>query len=455
MFDTLIRDTTIVDPVRGTYLGSVGISDGRIAAVAASPTGLQARTSIDGSGLCLFPGLIDPHTHLGYANEFAQDVVTETRSAALGGVTTVLSFHRHYGGAEPQPYRDLDVLKGVITDNATVDVGLHLGILTEAQAGELDRYIAEGVSSFKFYMAYRGEDGRTVGMINECDDGILLDAFETLAKTPHAVAGVHCENTEIIKRSVARVKAEGAGDLDAWHRARPPVGEIESVRRVGFFARRTGANLYLVHIGSPEVVAAALGEQRRSGARVWIETCPHYLTHTIDSEVGTLAKINPPVRTQEAVDAMWDRILAGDIDTLGTDHCAVARASKAGDIWEASAGFAGMGTLLPVLLDEGYHRRGFSLDSIARISSFNPARIFNLYPRKGCIEIGADADLVLVDLGLQRTVDSADLESASDFSIYEGRTLTGWPVMTMVRGRVVAQDGEVVAEPGAGEFIAR
>lgn len=170
--------------------------------------------------------------------------------------------------------------------------------------------------------------------------------------------------------------------------------------------------------------------------------------------MGNLAKINPPLRSGEDSEAIWEAVKAGTIDTVGSDHAAT-RAQKHGDIWDAAPGFPGVSTLLPVLVSEGVHKRGLSLPQVARLTSYNAARVFNLYPRKGKIQVGADADLAVVDLDLERKVNAAALGSSSDFSIYEGWTLKGWPVLTLLRGRIVAKDQEQVSEPGAGRFLAR
>lgn len=453
-FDVLVRNGRVVDPLGGVDPASVGIAGGRIAALLAPEVAARGREEIDATGLHLFPGVIEPHTHLGYARPFADDVRSETASAALGGVTTVMSFHRQYRSAAPRPYDDLPELQEIIAREAHVDVALHLGILTEAQLGDLERYLAQGVSSFKFYMAYRGADGRNVGMINECDDGVMLEGFQALARHPHAVACVHCENTEVVGRHVRRVRAEGRADLAAWNASRPAFAEAENVRRAAYFAELAGCALYYVHIGARASLAEAL-EGRRRYPRLTVETCAHYLNHTEDSPIQNLGKVNPPLRGRDDREAMWAALAAGDIDTVGTDHCATTRAQKAGDIWAAAPGFPGMATSLPGLLTEGVGRRGLSLPAVARLTSYNVARTFNMLPRKGRIQVGADADIAVVDLARERRVEPAELASASDFSLDEGRTLKGWPVLTLVRGQVAARDHAVVAKPGLGRFVAR
>lgn len=453
-FDLLVRNGQVVDPLGTVFPATIGVRAGRIAALLAPDVPAHGREEIDAAGRPVMPGAIEPHTHLGYKRPFASDVRTETASAALGGITTVMTFHRQYQSAEPRPYDDFPELVATVEREAHVDVGFHFGILAESQLRELERYIEWGVSSFKFYMAYRGADGRNVGMVNECDDGLMLEGFRTLARYPHAVACVHCENTEVIGRYVARVRASGRADLAAWNAARPAFAEAENVRRAAYFAELAGCTLYYVHIGARESLDEALAHRARY-PRLIVETCSHYLTHTEDSPVGALAKVNPPVRAAADVAAMWAALKAGTIDTVGTDHCATTLADKQGDIWKATPGFPGMATSLPVLLSEGVREHGLSLPDVARVTAYNVARTFNLYPRKGRIEVGADADLVIVDPDREREVRAADLGSASDFSLYDGRTLRGWPTVTIVRGQVVARDHTLVAKPGTGRFVAR
>lgn len=454
MFDLVLAGGTLVDPALGEYGADIAVRDGRIAAILAPGTAHEAKETVSIAGLHVFPGGIDPHTHIGYAGTFIEDVETESRSAAVGGITTVISFHRHYKSATPKPYDDLPDLIAAVEERAYVDMSLHLGILTEEQAAEIEKYIGQGISSFKFYMAYRGEDGKTVGMINDIDDGIMFDSFEVIGRHDHAVACVHCENTDIIGRFVARAKAAGLDGLVAWNAARPSFAEAEHVRRAGYFAERAGCRLYYVHIGDREGLEEALLQQERYGG-LTIETCIHYLTHTELSEVGNLGKVNPPLRAPEDLERVWEGLIAGEIEVVGTDHCAVSAAQKQGTIWQAASGFPGMATIFNVMLSEGHHKRGMSLQRIAQVTSQAAAMQFNLYPRKGSLSVGADADLTVIDVDKEKVVRAADLLSVSDFSLYDGMTMKGWPVRTYSRGRLVAVDGEIVGEPGWGQFLRR
>lgn len=454
MFDLVLAGGTLVDPATGVSRANLAVSDGRIAAVLAPGASYEARETVDVDGLHIFPGGIDPHTHIGYAGNFASDVETESRSAAVGGITTVISFHRHYKSATPKPYDDLPELIAAIEEHAHVDMSLHLGILTEEQASEIEKYIEQGISSFKFYMAYRGEDGKTVGMINEINDGIMFESFQVIGRHKHVVACVHCENTEIIGRNVARAKEEGLDGLVAWNAARPAFAEAEHVRRAGYFAERAGCRLYYVHIGAKDGLEEAIQQQRRYGG-LTIETCTHYLTHTEQSDIGNLGKVNPPLRTPDDLDRIWRGLIDGEIAVVGTDHCAVSAADKEGTIWDAAAGFPGMATIFTVMLSEGYHKRGMSLQRIAEVTSQNAAKQFNMYPRKGSLCIGADADLAVIDVNEERVVRAADLLSASDFSLYDGQKMKGWPVRTYSRGRLVAVDGKVIGKPDGKQFLRR
>lgn len=449
--DVAVTGGLLVDPAWGEFRGTLGIKDGKIVAIYNPGETVVAKETIDATGLVVLPGVIDPHVHLGFARDFALDVDSETRSAALGGVTTLMSFHRQYQGKQPEPYDELPELIKTIDEAAHVNVALHFGMLAESQVTQIPQYVRAGVSSYKFYMAYRGADGATVGMVNECDDGLLLEGLGLVAESG-AVACIHAENTDIVNRSMKKVKEAGATGLAAWSQARPAFAEVENIHRVSMFADHVGAQIYLVHIGSSESLVAATEVKAKSASPVWVETCSHYLTHTFDSPVGPMAKINPPIREAKDREDLWQGLIEGAIDTVGTDHCAVPAERKVGDIWSSAAGFPGSATLLPVLLSEGYHRRSMSLQRIAEVLSANSARIFGL-DGKGSLRPGSDADLVICDLHQSRTVSAADLGSFASYSILDGRELRGWPVRTLVGGVTVMADGDIT-NPTQGRFVA-
>jgi dihydropyrimidinase/allantoinase len=247
----------------------------------------------------------------------------------------------------------------------------------------------------------------------------------------------------------------GRGGLRAWNATRPPFVEADAVQRAGLFARTTGARLYIVHTSSREALEAGL-RARDAGTDITIETCPHYLTHDIDWEGGDLGKINPPVRERGDCGALWDGIISGDIDTVATDHVHRDISSKAGGIWKASPGCAGLETLLPVMLTDGYHKRGIPLGRIAELLSSTPADTMGLHHRKGRVAVGFDADLAIVDLDAPYAYTREDVRSSAGFSIYEGRTFKGKVLHTMVRGRFVVRDATTVdAAVGSGRFLKR
>jgi dihydroorotase-like cyclic amidohydrolase len=240
--------------------------------------------------------------------------------------------------------------------------------------------------------------------------------------------------------------------VEQWSNTRPPVAEVEAIRRVGLFARETGCRLYIPHLSSKRALEAAVAE-REAGGKIVVETCPQYLFAGEIQGAGKLAKVNPPVRAAEDAEALWPALASGVIQTVGTDHAALMRADKMQeDVIKARPGFPGIGTLLPALLD-GVNRGLLAPRDIAR-SQENAAEIFRLQ-RKGTIGVGYDADLAVVDVSLKRTVSADDLQSISDFSPYEGLTFTGWPVMTIRRGEVIAENREIRADEGSGRYVRR
>ena len=449
--DLLLTNARLMLPQRGLTPGVVGVKDGRIAVIADNASGLSAKETIDFGGLWVLPGVIDPHVHFGFGSP-ETDFATESKTAAIGGTTSVLTFHRSKDIRE-----SADAARELGESQSCIDFGLHFGITSHLHVQTLEEISRRfGVSSYKLYMMYKGAAGLSKGF-TDIDDGLLYAALQQVAGIPGAVLGVHCENVEVIPVLREPLRAAGRDDLKAWNEQSPDFLEAENVHRVCYFAARTKTPVNIVHLSCKEALDEARRHRRKNAAPIYVESCPHYLFLNEESSAGPYAKVNPPVRSQADVQAMWEGVMDGSITTLGSDHVPRKRATKDKDIWAASNGFPGTGMMLPIMLHEGYHKRGVQLEKIVELLSYNSARIYNM-PAKGSISVGCDADLLIVDPDLQRTVDAAELESNADYSPYEGMTLKGWPVRTLVRGRTVMKDGRITddarQQPG-GRFIRR
>jgi len=451
--DLSIENGLLVIPKAGMFRGSLGITQGRIVAICDSPQGLTARERIDARGKHILPGLVEPHVHYGYRGNLASQFFTETASAAIGGITMVVPFFRDIQNPTGL-YDNLAEVKKIAEANSCIDFSLHLLLITRKQLAQVKKYVEEhAITSFKFYMVYKGKDAKSIGLTgNETDDGFLFEAFSTLAQMPGVVACVHAENIEIILSLMEKFQGEGRQGLRVWSECRPNFTEAESVHRAATFAEVTGCPLYIAHVSTKEALEQLRLFKNRH-QRIYVETCPQYLTLTKDAPLGNLAKVNPPLRGEEDIEALWEGLSSGLIDTIGSDHCPFLKEDKEGTIWDATTGFPGSATMLPVLISEGVHKRRVSLEKVAELTSYNPAKIFNLFPRKGTIQVGSDADLCILDLEMTRQVDSGMLFSCSDFSVYDGWTLKGWPVMTIVRGKTVMKEGQIVGPQGHGRFI--
>jgi dihydropyrimidinase len=446
-FDLLIRNGMVVDP-SGERPLDIGVTGGKIAALLSPGTEADAAETIDAVAKHVFPGLIDAHVHFGFG-EPVTEYSTETVYAAQGGFTTVLGYflnNEPYGGVFE---RELALAE----PRAHVDFGFHFSTASEQHIAELDEYVARyGVTSFKYFMNFRGEEGRYLGL-DGTDDGYLYALLEKAASLGDVTIVLHTENIELVNRFRREAQAAGKNTLRDWCLSKPAFTEAENVIRAMYFAEHLGAKIYIPHLSS----RLALDEVRRWRGRyknIFVETCPHYLTHTLDSDIGSIGKANPPFRTQDDVDALWEGLADGAIDIVASDHVPRKRATKEKPIWQASQGFPGTATILPVLLDQGYHRSKLSLSRIAELVSAAPARIFGL-PQKGSIAVGADADFTIADLSRNRTVKAEELGSFSDYSLYDGWNLQGWPVVTIVRGVTVMRDGVIVGVPGHGRYLRR
>lgn len=436
----------------------IGISEGRIAALLAAGSSPRAAERLDASGLVILPGIIDAHLHLGHGQDISRprvagDAEGETAAAAIGGVTTIIPYLMG-----TTPYEDglFDEVLRVTEAGARVDFGYHFIIATAEQLAGVPRYVGEyGVPSFKIFMNNRGGEGARLGL-PDIDDGFFYKLAEAAA-AHGALVCPHPENIEVSWVLRDREKArdpDGHGGLAAWNATRPPFVEADAVQRAALLANAAGAALYVVHTSSAHALRAGLAA-RRSGGRVLIETCPHYLTHDITWLGGDLGKINPPLREEADRDALWAAVADGSADTVATDHVHRTADGKTGGIWAASPGCPGLETLLPVMLTEGHHRRGIPLARISDLLSRNPAGIMGL-ENKGAIEIGKDADLAIVDLDSEWTLDRSDIASSAGYSIYEGWRFRGRVRHTLVRGGFALRDGALQGgQIGQGRFVRR
>jgi dihydroorotase-like cyclic amidohydrolase len=455
--DLLIKDGLICTEDAPPLSGTVGVREGRIVIVAESAEGLDAREVIDARDRLVMPGMIDPHVHIGHGAPHPSEFWTEGSSAVIGGVTTMLTYYRRH------PFNYLDLVPELIAAgkaNSPIDFSIHLPLFTRQSLEELPLYRQRfGINGFKFFPGIKGSDAAVMtalphtGPMLPIDDRFVLDGMRALAAMPGTLALYHAENPELNAAAAARVKAEGRADLRAWCDSRPDYGEAHSVRDGIWWQRLTGAPLYIVHLSSAIALEAVL-EERQRGPRgpLWVETCPQFLTHTRDSRIGTIGKMSPPFRTTEDCERLWRGIATGEIQTIASDHGAFMREDKT-DAWSGRSGFPGLATILPALMTHGVGAGRIAVSDVVRVFSANTARIFGLFPRKGTLTLGADADVIVVDDRTERVVEPRALRSRSDFSIYEGQTLTGWPTHVVSRGRVLLRKGEFVAERGGGRFL--
>jgi allantoinase len=448
---TIIYGGTVVTS-DGPVSADIVIRDERIEAIMADASEVEG-DRIDAGGMIVVPGGVDAHTHFREPDvRNVEGFEMGSRGAVAGGVTTVVEMPQasptSSTGEHIREKRDL------IRRSSIIDVALWGGVVGQP-AEQIQEMLDEGIVALKAFMPASSPG------FPAADDQVLLDTFQYIAGSDIRF-GIHCENDTLMQRGIERMLAAGRKDPLAHAESRPPLVETEAVHRALFFAELTGAWLYVCHCasaGALELIRAA----KARGVHVEVETCPQYLAldHSDLVKHGPFARCAPAFRDREEVERIWTYVADGTVDVVSSDHCGYTIEEKqAGleDIWAAPLGCSGIQTMYPTLFDEMINRRGMSLTRFAELSATNPARIFSLYPRKGVIQVGSDADLVLYAPNDAWEVRGADLLHNNKWTPFEGKTIGASVARTLVRGQTVfdrAQPDRVTGSPGHGKFLRR
>ncbi|MFZ3579004.1 allantoinase AllB [Virgibacillus sp. DJP39] len=439
---------------------NIMVDNGEIVGFANSLVGLSADEVIDIKGNLVVPGCIDPHTHFmdpGFTHR--ETFATGSRSAAAGGITTHIdmpccskpsvrdgeSFHKKLAPLKGQAYVDFCFWGGMTGED-----------VREGWLDNIYPQIEEGVVAFKVYMT------PSVPSFPKVTDGEMLEIFSHIAKTGLPI-GVHAENYDICTFYTEKLKKEGRMDGPAWAEARMALAEKVAIQLIISFAEATGARVHVVHMSTKEGVELVRDAKKR-GVKVTAETCPHYLVlNAQDSmtERGTFAKIAPPLREKEDNAVFWQALGDGTVDFIGTDHApyeiATEKDAPDSDTWNSFPGIPGVETMVQILVSEGLNKGRLSLSRFVEVTSRSAAIHYGIYPKKGSLELGSDADFTVIDLDREYTIDEQKTESMAKYNPLHGMKLKGKPIQTIVRGKVIydEDDGGILGEPGYGQFVKR
>lgn len=449
--DCVIKNGTVVT-AESVTVADVGIEGEKIAAIG---QGLQGKQMIDANGQYVFPGFVDAHVHLQMTIgdiTTGDDFTTGTIAAACGGTTTVIDFTSNYRGD--------DLVAGVAARRAqadghvAVDYALHLTLAdaSERTLAQLPALAAEGYASAKLYTTYPGlrlEDGeilRLLAATREC--GIL--------------PMIHTENHDAIAYLTSRLLSQGKTAPRYHSQSRPPLVEAEAAQRVAVLAELVGAPWYLAHLTCRETLEMVRAARRR-GQAIYAETCPQYLFLSQDDYErpgfeGAKFVLSPPLRDKTNWDVLWQALADGELQAVSTDHCPwyyeTQKVCGRNSFARIPNGAPGIETRIPLLFSEGVGKGRLSLQQFVRVCATDPARLFGLYPRKGTIAVGSDADLVVYDAQKEVTLSVKTLHQHVDYCPYEGHVVHGYPSMVLLRGKIIVDDGRFTGDAGQGQFIA-
>ncbi|MCU4742686.1 allantoinase AllB [Natronoglomus mannanivorans] len=448
--DLVVENCTVVTPAGRTPDAGVAVEDGTIVAVGRPDQLPEADRTLDAEGNVLVPGIVDCHIHNREPGlEYKEDWESATRAAAAGGVTTVVGMPNTDPVIDRPEHLELKFERGEA--GAHVDFQSYV-VVTSENLDLIPALDEAGALGYKIFL------GSTVGDVPPPTDGEILEAMGTIRATGKRL-GFHEENGEIIDHYERQYREEGRNEpIDHAH-SRPVIAEREAIERMITFAEETGAKIHMYHVSSGSgAEAVARGKDR--GVDVTAETTPHYLwfTEEVMREKGNVARIQPPIRDEHEQARLWDALEDGTIDCIATDHAPHTDEEKLvddpfGNTWDAISGFVGLETEVPVMLSFVAKGR-LSMEEWVYRHSTRPAQVWGMYPQKGSLQVGTDADFTVVDPDREWTLeDRHDLHSKSTATPFEGESFTGKATATVVRGEIVYEDGEVVGESGYGTRV--
>ncbi|MEV8148111.1 amidohydrolase family protein [Arthrobacter sp. NPDC080073] len=434
-------------------LYNIGVRDGVIVALTGQAEDLgTAAETLDAAGRWVIPGAIDTHSHINQRAPEYNDLpgfgpddnfAVESKGALAGGCTTALNYAQFGLGSMLEAYREGLRAAG---QQSMMNVLFHGYVMNMEQVAEIPQAVAEGVTTFKLFMPYRGEEAAALGGIGSLNHAQMRMAFREIAR--HGVqALVHAEDGDIVDHCMQHEISTGMTSLASWERSRPTEAEGDAAWTALYLAEKANCPVTIVHVSSLEAIRARRAAGYSDAA---LESCVHYMLLTTSSGIGPEGKVAPPLRDPELAAAITDAVLNGEIDFFGSDHNVWPSAAKT-DWVTARPGLPGIALMLPLLLTHLVYEHGMSMERAIELTSTNAARRFNL-PNKGHVSIGADADLVILDEG-ERVVRANELHSAVDYSPYDGYVLKTWPSATVVGGTVVFRDGVFPNEDFRGEII--
>jgi dihydropyrimidinase len=443
--DLLIRGGTVVTS-EGSFAADVLVRAGTIVGLGQSLVAPDGTRIIDASGKLVLPGGVDPHVHLGGSR--ADDYRTGSMAALAGGITTISNFSFASGGTTLAEAVDREA--ELIEEQALADVILHPNINDPAtQLAQIPSLLDEtGQASIKVFMVTPAFDDQVRGYLSTMD----------AAREAGILTMVHTEDGPILAKAVDELTAAGKTSLEYFPESRPVLGEVVAMQRAVAMSEQTGAPIYTVHVSSERALRVAQDAQSR-GLPVYVETRPIYLHFTrdrFDHPDRGLYVGQPPLREQTDQDALWAGLANGTIHVVGTDHVAYTRETKldpAQTISRHRAGLNNLQVVRPMLYSEGVVTGRITAERFVEVTATNPAKLFGIYPQKGAIQVGSDADIVIWDATDTHEIRDEDMFSGAGFSVYSGWEVTGWPSMTIRRGEVVFENGLIVAEPGSGMLL--